>query len=208
MSEQNIHIPKKILSETESLMLHGVGFVTGDPTIRISYPYQFHPGIRVSVTEPGEAKWIYMMLPIPQGSLITDIMIAHHRTGISGHVSIVRLIEQREPISATVVHDEKIDKSIPSTYIISSACRVPVRKSILLKVCMEFPSADDIIEFGSVEIRYIPAFESVANIYRRGRKRGENRQREIINGSEPAKPGRQTLSELFLKKRRKSISNK
>ncbi|HSH67120.1 MAG TPA: hypothetical protein VLB84_15335 [Bacteroidia bacterium] len=145
-------------------MMHGVGFVTGDPTIELSYPFTLHPGMQVTVTEPGDSKWIYMMLPLEMGSLITDIKIAHHRTGLNSYISLIRLIEQKEPISATVIYNEKFTNDIPSTCVISSGCSTIVNKSILLKVCMNFASKDDIIEIGSVEIRYIPTYATLSSI--------------------------------------------
>jgi len=162
-----------------------MGFVSGDPTIRISYPYVFHPGVQVTVTEPGDSKWIYMMLPMPKGSLITDIKVAHHRTGIQSYVSHIRLVEQREPVTAEVVHDDKIAESVPSNSIISCACHVVARKSMMLKICMTFDNTDDMIEFGAVELQFIPDYE-MANLPEEGNKKRKNQF--LIN---------RNLSEIF-----------
>lgn len=196
MSEQKIHITRKLLSKRKSLLMHGVGFVTGDPTIELSYPFTFHPGMQITVTEPGDSKWIYMMLPLEMGSLITDIKIAHHRTGLNSYISLIRLIEQKEPISATVIYNEKFTNDIPSTYVISSGCNVIVGKSILLKVCMNFASKEDMIEIGSVEIRYIPSYVSLSGMDKNERKENEPGQIFKLNGinKEESKP---ILSELF-----------
>ncbi len=160
MADLNKYFSKKHLMRQQTLMLHGLGFVSGDPTIKIGYPYVFHPSIQVTVTEPGDSKWIYTMLPISKGSLITEIKVAYHRTGIQSYISLIRLVEQREPVAASVVHNEKIEKTIPATYVISSACNVIVTRSILLKVCMEFANIDNMIEFGSIEVQYIPDYVS------------------------------------------------
>lgn len=196
MSEQKIHITRKLLSKRKSLLMHGVGFVTGDPTIELSYPFTFHPGMQITVTEPGDSKWIYMMLPLEMGSLITDIKIAHHRTGLNSYISLIRLIEQKEPISATVIYNEKFTNDIPSTCVISSGCNVIVGKSILLKVCMNFASKEDMIEIGSVEIRYIPSYVSLSGMDKNERKENEPGQIFKLNGinKEESKP---ILSELF-----------
>lgn len=207
MSEQKIHIPKKLLSKTESLMLHGVGFVTGDPTIKLSYPFTFHPGMQVTATEPGDSKWIYMMIPLPQGSLITDIRIAHHRVGLNSHISIIRLIEQKEPISATVIHDERFTNTVPSTCVIKTGCNVVVGKSILLKVCMNFASKDDMIEIGSVEVRYIPSFVSLTGMDKLEKKINESSPTYNFNNN-PKEESKLTLSQLFLQLKRNTISNK
>lgn len=205
MSQQNIHISKKLLSKTESLMLHGVGFVTGDPTIKLGYPFTFHPGMQVTVTEPGDSKWIYMMLPLQKGCLITDVRIAQHRVGLNSHISLIRLIEQNEPISAIVLHNERIEDTTPSTCVIGSGCSVIVKKSVLLKVCMNFTDTDDMIEIGSVEIRYIPSFVSNSGI-----DKNEDSHKEIvhffkINGSHKTNVSKPTLVENLLKKKRKTI---
>lgn len=204
-------IPKKLLSRKQSLMLHALGFVTGDPSIRIDYPYVFHPGLRVRVNEPGDSKWIYMMLPVGKGSLITDIQIAYHRTGIQSHVTLVRLVEQREPVSATVVYNEEIKKTIPATCIIGSACHVVVNNSILLKVCMDFANTDDLIELGSVEVCYIPEYTSQAEYKRKEAKKVSYQKEEpiagLLNGSHSLNLQHPSLAELFLqRKKKKKIS--
>lgn len=204
------HIPKKFLSRTQSLMLHALGFVTGDPSIRIDYPYVFHPGLQVTVSEPGDSKWIYMMLPITRGSLITGIKIAHHRTGLQSHITLVRLVEQRVPVSATVVHNEIIEKTVPVTCVIGSICRVVVNHSILLKVCMDFASTDDMIELGSVEVSYIPEYTSLPEHKKKEIKaeyNGEESAVNLFNTAHSLNLHRPSFMELFLqKKRRKKVS--
>lgn len=197
----------KHLTGTRSLMLHSLGFVTGDPSIRIGYPYVFHPGLQITVNEAGDSKWIYLMLPVDKGSLITDIKVAHHRTGFQSRVTLLRLVEQCEPVTAMVVHDETIEKTIPSTCVISSACQVVVNHSVLLKVCMKFANTDDMIEFGSVEICYIPDYVSLSE--RKKKDKGASKQSMVsaetylFNGDYSLNAHRPTLAELFMKKRRK-----
>ena len=199
MPHQTINISKKLLSKTESLMLHGIGFVTGDPTINLGYPYISHPGMQVTVTEPGDSKWIYMMLPVVSGSLITDIKLSYHRVGIDNRILFVRLVEQREPISATIVHDDKLKTEQSSSGIIQSSCRVLVKKSILLKVCIDFQNIDDMVEFGLVEIKYIPSFEEIT-----GMKRRFMREKNLLisdsNGNNSEKEHNPTMTELLLTK--------
>lgn len=208
MPHHNINISKKLLSKTESLMLHGIGFVTGDPTIKLGYPYIFHPGMQVNVTEPGDSKWIYMMLPVVSGSLITDIRISYHRVGIDNRILFVRLVEQGEPISATIVHDDRLNMELSTSGIIQSSCRVLVKKSILLKVCIDFQNIDDMVEFGLVEIKYIPAFEEITGLKRRLMREKDSLSSET-NGNKFEKEYNISLSELILTKlNKKQISNK
>ena len=198
MPHQTINISKKLLSKTESLMLHGIGFVTGDPTINLGYPYISHPGMQVTVTEPGDSKWIYMMLPVVSGSLITDIKISYHRVGIDNRILFVRLVEQREPISATIVHDDKLKTEQSSSGIIQSSCRVLVKKSILLKVCIDFQNIDDMVEFGLVEIKYIPSFEEITGMKRRFMRERDSSTSD--NGKNSEKEYNPTMTELLLTK--------
>ena len=179
-------------------MLHGIGFVTGDPTINLGYPYIFHPGMQVTVTEPGDSKWIYMMLPVVSGSLITDIKISYHRVGIDNRILFVRLVEQGEPISATIVHDDKLKTEQSSSGIIQSSCRVLVKKSILLKVCIDFQNIDDMVEFGLVEIKYIPSFEEITGMKRRFMRERDTSSTE--NGRNTEKEYNPTMTELLLTK--------
>ena len=179
-------------------MLHGIGFVSGDPTIDLAYPYVFHPGMQVTVTEPGDSKWIYMMLPVVSGSLITDIKISYHRVGIDNRILFVRLVEQREPISATIVHDDKLKTEQSSSGIIQSSCRVLVKKSILLKVCIDFQNIDDMVEFGLVEIKYIPSFEEITGMKRRFMRERDTSSTE--NGRNTEKEHNPTMTELLLTK--------
>lgn len=197
----------KNLGRIRSLMLHSLGFATGDLSIMISRPFLFHPGLQVTVIEPGDSKWIYLMLPLDRGSLITDIKIAHHRTGFQSHVTLVRLIEQHMPISATIVHDKTIDKTIPSTSVIDLACHVVVDNSLLLKVCMNFANTDDMIEFGSVEVRYIPDYTSFMEKKKKDKKApkewGTPVEAYPFSGDFLLNAHRPSLAELFRKKIRK-----
>lgn len=202
MSIQEIHISPELHDRAQTLMLHGIGFVTGDPTIKISNPYVFHPGMQVTVSEPGDSKWIYMMLPINLGSLITNVSIAQHRVGIESKISIIRLIEQKIPISATVIHhykihDYKISDNIPSTGSISTGCSVIVKNSILLKVCMDFLNTEDMIEFGSVEIKYIPDYASLAKV--------NKSDKEKFNGNSDKKNKRQSFTKLLFNKQKRNF---
>ncbi|WP_298653960.1 hypothetical protein [uncultured Proteiniphilum sp.] len=203
------HISRKLLSKRQSLMLHALGFVTGDPSIRIDYPYVFHPGLQVQVSEPGDSKWIYMMLPVTRGSLITDIKIAYHRTGLQSRITLIRLVEQREPVSATVVHNEIIEKTTPVTDVINTVCRVVVNDSILLKVCLDFANTDDMIELGMVEISYIPNYTSFSVLKKKGIKTGYQKEDSItglFSNSPSLNLRRPSLTELFLQKKEKRKS--
>ena len=48
-------------------MLHALGLVTGDPTIRISSPFVFHPGVQITVSEPGDEAMMLDQEELPLG---------------------------------------------------------------------------------------------------------------------------------------------
>ena len=207
MTTLHKHFSKKSSHSRQTLMLHALGLVSGDPTIRIGYPFVFHPGVQVTVSEPGNAKWVYMMLPVPKGSLVTEIKVAHHRSGIQSKITHIRLVQQREPVAAEVVHDDSIAENIPSIYVISSSCHVIVEKSVLLKICMEFANTDDMIEFGSIEVQYIPNYEKTTTSDEGETKRKEERPIYTLNKKQTVK-NQPTLVDLFFKtKKKRTISN-
>ena len=198
------HSHKKTFPVSQTLMLHSLGLVSGDPTIRIGYPFVFHPGVQVTVTEPGDAKWVYMMLPIPKGSLITEIKVAYHCTDILSHITHIRLVEQREPMAAEVIYNEIITNAIPSIGVIKSECHVTVKRSPILKICMAFTSTETMIEFGGVEVEYFPDHErqSLSDVDADKKRKEEMliykfNKKQSINESQP------TLVDLFFQTRKK-----
>lgn len=175
----------KNISKQESLLLHGVGFVTGDPSIKLNYPFVFHPGLRVTVTEPGDNKWLYLMIPLSKGSLIKGINVACHSTGLESHINHIRLVEQREPISATVVFDERIEKEVSlNSSLIKTECNVIVNRSILLKLCLDFSDTTDILEIGSVEVKYIPKYEQSREFEKLEKKMHHEKQQTMLKYNE------------------------
>ena len=74
-----------------------------------------------------------------------------------------------------------------------------MKKSILLKVCIDFKNTDDMIEFGLVEIKYIPAFEEIT-----GMKRRFMREKNLLisdsNGNNSEKEHNPTMTELLFNK--------
>ncbi len=145
--------------EEKSLLLHGLCFVTGDPSVHIAYPYKIHPAVQISATSPGDSKCVYMLLPVPRGSLIKELEIAYHRKGFQSSITHIQLIEQQETISADVVYDDMIKDPLPTISTLKSACSVVVQNSMLLKICLKFTNTEDIIEFGSVVVNYIQGYQ-------------------------------------------------
>jgi len=204
MSDFDKYFPERNMLHEQTLMLHGLSLVTGDPSIHISYPFLFHPGVQITVNDPGDEKWVYMTLPMSRGCLIQEIEVAYHRTGIQSYITNIRLIEQQGTIAADVVHDEVIEQTLPSIFTIKSVCNVLVKSSMLLKICMQFANTEDMIEFGSIEVKYIPQNGSLKNINKEQRKRTERDPytashiyNSLVNRRIP------TLAEIFFFKQRR-----
>ena len=89
--------------------------------------------------------------------------------------------------------------------IIHTGCSVIVRKSTLLKVCMNFSNTDEMIEIGSVEIRYIPSFVTLSGIDKNEMKISEENHFFTISESQKIEEVKPTLAELFSQKKRKTI---
>jgi len=166
MNFRKDHIKETKNLKMESLMLHGIGFVSGDPTIKFGYPFLLHSGMQVNVTEPGNVKWIYMMLPLTKGSLIKEIEISCHCSDVLSRITHLRLVEQSEPFTSNLVHDEIIkEECFHSNFTkVHSNCNVIVNKSILLKLCLDFVDSDDTIKIGSVEVKFISDYKQVEDI--------------------------------------------
>jgi len=49
----------------QTMWLSPTNFVTGDPTLRVSYPFVSHPSTNVSCTTPEDFKWVSMGLRLP-----------------------------------------------------------------------------------------------------------------------------------------------
>ncbi len=151
-------VSAKMKPANKSLMLNGMGFATGDPSIKISAPFILHPGTRVTVTEPGNAKWIYILLPLCKGDLITGTSVVYNKSDINTKIAQVRMVEQESPASATVVYSQKTNCEETGVLTLTGSCKVEVKTSVLLNLCLDFASTASMIELGAIEIHYIPEF--------------------------------------------------
>jgi hypothetical protein len=61
----------------ETIWLSPTNYVTGDPTLRVSYPFVSHPSTIVACTTPGDYKWISMGLRLPPNVQIEEVIIAN-----------------------------------------------------------------------------------------------------------------------------------
>ena len=75
-------------------------FVSGDPTLRMNYPSVAHPSTVVTCTQPGDSKWIYLALRLPQNVHIEDVTVCYRCSEAQSFISQVRLLAMDTPDQA------------------------------------------------------------------------------------------------------------
>jgi hypothetical protein len=137
----------------KSLMLNGIGFVTGDPTLKLNYPFVSHVGFQINASATGDLKWVSMMLPLNKGEIVNGIRITYRNTNVRSFISQIRLVELVSSNTAIVRHDDGTDLlSTVSTTATSAVSNLQVNGSILLMLRLNFGNIADMIEIGAVEI--------------------------------------------------------
>lgn len=87
----------------QTIWLSPTGFVTGDPTLRVSYPFVSHPGTIVSCTAPRDFKWVSMGSRLPPDAQIDDVVICYEVSNARSFIAQVRLAEMTTPDVATAL---------------------------------------------------------------------------------------------------------
>ena len=146
----------------QTIWLSPAGFVTGDPTLRVNYPFVSHPSTIVSCTAPGDFKWISMGLRLPPDSQIDEVVICYEVSNVRSFIAQVRLAEITTPDRATVIHDDpaRLTSTTPTSYASTVAGVVP-SGAVTLQLRLNFQDASDEILLGAVgiNIRRAPLLE-------------------------------------------------
>src|SRR5215471_401034 len=102
----------------KTIWLSPTEYVTGDPSLEISYPFVSHPSTIVSCTAPGDFKWVSMGLRLPPDAQIGEVIICYEVSNARSFISQVRLVEMTTPDHAAVIHDDPTDltSTTPATY--------------------------------------------------------------------------------------------
>src|SRR5271166_4284835 len=129
-------------------------FVSGDPTLRISYPYVSHPGAVVTCTEPGDLKWVSMGLRLPPDRQIGEVVICYQVSNAGSFISQVRLAEMTTPDHATVIHDDAthLASTAPTSYASVVPGLVP-SGAVTLELRLNFQNTSDEIMLGAVGVK-------------------------------------------------------
>lgn len=139
----------------KKLALHPAAFISGDATLTLKYPSAQSAGLEVSCKSAGSLKWIVLPVPVIKGDAIQEIVLNYRVTNSRSYISQIRLIEQNNPDSATVRHDDTTDlKSVAFQTYVSSVSGLKVSYSILLMLRFHFANTNDKIKIGGIEIGY------------------------------------------------------
>lgn len=137
----------------ETLWLSPTGYVTGDPTLQISYPFVSHPGTVVTCVTPGDFKWISMGLPLLSSRSIKEVSICYQLTNPQNFISQIRLAQMTTPNQAVVQHDDGTDltNTTPSCYTSIVGGFFPAG-AVTLALRLNFQNTTDQIMLGAVSI--------------------------------------------------------
>lgn len=129
-------------------------FVSGDPTVHISYPFLDHPGTVVTCSNPGDFKWVFMGLRLPDGVSIEKIIVCYELSDRNSFISQVRLLEMAGPGHALVLHDDPTPLNKPSdSYVSTVGSKTPTSgRAVTLGLRLVFRATTDEVRLGAVGV--------------------------------------------------------
>jgi pectate lyase-like protein len=138
----------------QTIWLSPTNYVTGDPTLRVSYPFASHPSSIVTCTTPGDFKWVSMDLRLPPNVQIDELIICYEVSNVRSFISQTRLAEMTTPDHANVVHDDPTHLTSTTLASYSSAVSelIPTG-AVALELRLNFQNASDEILLGAVGVR-------------------------------------------------------
>jgi hypothetical protein len=148
-------------------------YVSGDPSLVISYPFVSHPGTVVTCKEPGDLKWVSMGLRLPPYVSIQEVTVWYQisnpdpQTPPNSLISQIRLTEMKTPDRATVLHDDGTDltSTIPTAHTSKVGGKIPtLGSSVTLSLRLNFQNTTDTILLGAVEVIIEPVAECSFNV--------------------------------------------
>jgi len=137
----------------QTIWLSPTNYITGDPTLRLSYPFVSHPGTIVTCTTPGDLKWVSMGLRLPPNVQIEQVIICYELTQSSSYIAQTRLAEMTTPDHANVVHDDPthLTSTTPTSYNSVTSGLIPTG-AVTLELRLDFQHTSDEILLGAVGV--------------------------------------------------------
>jgi hypothetical protein len=107
--------------------------------------------LRVRTAQAGDLQWLGMPLSLPLGSRITNVRVCYDLTSDASYISQIRLSEEIEPPTATIIHDDNTNlQSTDPTCYDSAVNNVEILGAVTLLLRLNFASTGDTIHIGSV----------------------------------------------------------
>ena len=106
--------------------------------------------LRVTTTAAGDLQWLALPLSVPIGSTITGITICYELSNAASFISQIRLSEENEPPTATIIHDDGTDLVSTDGVCTESVSNVEVGGAITLGLRLNFASTSDTISIGAI----------------------------------------------------------
>lgn len=139
----------------ETNRISPTGYVTGDPTLRVSYPSASHPSVVINCTSPGDLKWVSMGLPLPQDVAIEEVTVCYQLSSSQSFISQVRLVEMSTPDHASVLHDDPTHlTSTTPTCSSSKVGGIGATGAVILELMLNFKNTSDEIRLGAVGVTF------------------------------------------------------
>ncbi len=138
---------------TRTLWISPTDWVSGDATLRLSYPSAAHPATEITATAPGDLKWVSLALRLPPFTEIKAVRVCYQVSNPRSFISQVRLTEMTTPERALVRHDDATDlTNVAPTCYVSEVANLRAEGAITLALRLNFANRSDKIILGAVGI--------------------------------------------------------
>lgn len=150
----NLFISTVFAQNTKTLWISATDFVTGDPTLQISYPYVQHPGVEITATETGDFKWVNLGLRLPPCSEIKAVRVCYQLSDPGSFISQVRLTKMQTPERAVVLRDFGNGFRGTSPFCFFQEVDPPIHPegAVTLALRLNFTNRSDKITLGAIGI--------------------------------------------------------
>jgi len=129
-------------------------FVTGDNTLKITYPQGPNSDTVITCPSTGNKKWISMALRLPQEVSIEQLFICYKVANKNSYISHTLLQESKEPGQSTNLYHDPTDlKATASSIHQSDVGGVVPSSAVTLFLRLEFQNANDKIMLGAVGVK-------------------------------------------------------
>jgi hypothetical protein len=109
--------------------------------------------IRITSKAPGDFKSIALPLPIPANLKIKKLTLCYQVANARSFIAQIRLIEEKEPLTAAVVHDDptNLSSTIPASYE-STVGSLQPDGAITLSLSLSFGDTSGHIDIGAIGV--------------------------------------------------------